>query len=171
LPKRIAIDEHSLVLEDMTQTQPTFVAYTGSSMRPIFKPGDLLEVLPYEGRQVRCGDVIFFSCPRENCKVVHRVVDLDAHGIRTKGDNNEQIDSWVVTPQQVVGYVVRAQRGRRWRRITGGCVGRLAAKGMRAVKRASEWTTRIGFLSVLKSPKSNRSDYTRGVSLTRTRTS
>jgi signal peptidase I len=119
-------------------------------MRPIFKPGDLLEVLPYEDRQVRCGDVILFSCPSENCKVVHRVADLDARGIRTKGDNNARIDSWVVTPQQVVGYVIRAQRGRRWRRISGGYVGRLAANCTRAVKRVREWTTRTGLLGMLR---------------------
>ena len=115
----------------MMQTYPTYVAYTGSSMIPIFKPGDLLQVLPYAGRQVRRGDVIFYSCPSESCKVVHRVADIDTHGIRTRGDNNALTDPWVVTTRQVIGYVVHAQRGRRWRRISGGYVGHLAANGAR----------------------------------------
>lgn len=106
-------------------------------MRPFFKSGDLLEVLPYEDRQIRRGDVILFSCPSENCKVVHRVADIDAHGIRTKGDNNARIDPWFVTPQQVVGYVVHVQRGRRWRRISGGLLGRFAANLVRSAKSVS----------------------------------
>jgi signal peptidase I len=103
-------------------------------MRPLFKPGDLLEVLAYEDRQVRRGDVILFSCPSESCKVVHRVADIDTHGIRTKGDNNARIDPWVVSPQQVVGYVVHAQRGRRWRRISGGSLGRWVANLVHSAK-------------------------------------
>jgi signal peptidase I len=121
----------------MIQTHSTLVAFTGSSMRPIFKPGDLLHVLPYEERQVRCGDVILFSCPSESCNVVHRVADIDARGIRTKGDNNAHVDPWIVSLQQVVGYVVHAQRGRRWRHISGGLLGRFVASFLHAAKYVS----------------------------------
>ena len=96
-------------------------------MNPVFKPGDVLQVLPYNGKTVERGDVILFSCTEEKRMVVHRVVDVDEHGIRTRGDNNRHLDPWVVTPQQVVGYVIRAQRDCRWRRISGAWLGRLVA--------------------------------------------
>ena len=124
----------------MMQDHPTYVAYTGSSMNPIFKPGDVLEVLPYDGRQVQCGDVVLFSCLEESRNIVHRVVALDTIGIRTMGDNNIRIDPWVVSPKRIVGYVARAQRGWRWRRISGGWIGRLVANRIRAVKRVFEWS-------------------------------
>jgi len=124
----------------MMQAHPTYVAYAGSSMEPLFEPGDILQVFPYAQKRVRRGDVIFYSCPSQNCNIVHRVAELDARGIRTKGDNNRRADSWVVSPQQVVGYVVRALRDGRWRRIQGGCIGHLAVKSARALKHISAWT-------------------------------
>ena len=124
----------------MGQAQLTYVNYTGSSMEPILKPGDLLQVLAHSGSPVRRGDVIFYSCPSKNCNIVHRVTDFDTRGIRTRGDNNAHIDPWVVSLEQVVGYVAHAQRGQRWRRIQGGCIGRLAVKSARALKHVSAWT-------------------------------
>jgi hypothetical protein len=112
---------------------PTYATYTGSSMNPVFKPGDVLQVLPYNGKTVECGDVILFSCTEEKHMVVHRVVDVDEHGIRTKGDNNRHLDPWAVAPEWIVGYVVRAQRRMRWRSISGGCLGRFVANRVRAV--------------------------------------
>jgi signal peptidase I len=103
-------------------------------MEPVLKPGDLLQVFPYVGRKVRYGDVILYCCPSKNCNVVHRVADVDARGIRTKGDNNIRLDPWIVIPQQVIGYVVRVLRGSRWRRIPGGYVGYLVANGARVMK-------------------------------------
>jgi signal peptidase I len=119
------------------EPNPTYITYTGPSMNPILKAGDLLEVVPYNGRQIRCGDAILFFCPEENRNVVHRVVALEAWGIRTMGDNNVYSDPWIVTPEQVVGYVARVQRSRRWRRIPGGYAGRLAAYLMRGLRYTS----------------------------------
>jgi signal peptidase I len=107
----------------------THITYTGPSMNPLLKSGDLLEVVPVNGRGLRIGDVILFSCPEEGRKVVHRVKAITAQGIRTKGDNNSRIDAWIVLHENVIGCVTRAQRGKRWRRIQGGwpghCVGTL----------------------------------------------
>jgi hypothetical protein len=121
----------------MRQTQPTYVAYTGSSMNPILKSGDLLEVLAYNSRMVDCGDVIVFYCPEENCTVVHRVVATGAHGIRTRGDDNARVDPWLVSPELIAGYAIRAQRGLRWRRISGGRAGCLVASVVRGARYVS----------------------------------
>ena len=107
----------------MTQAHSTYVAYTGSSMKPIFKPGDLLQVLPYANRQSQAWGRDLLVLPLRKLQSRTPRGRLDARGIRTKGDNNARIDPWVVTPRQVVGYVVHAQRGRRWRRISGGYIG------------------------------------------------
>ena len=116
------------------QPNPTYVTYTGPSMNPILKAGDLLEVTPYNGRQIRCGDTILFFCPEEERNIVHRVIALGSQGIKTRGDNNLYCDPWSVVPEQIVGYVKRAQRGRRWHRIPGGHAGRLAAMFVRATR-------------------------------------
>jgi signal peptidase I len=131
----------------MMEPNPTYITYTGPSMNPILKAGDLLEVVPYNGRQIRRGDAILFFCPEENRNVVHRVVALGARGIKTMGDNNVYSDPWIVTPEQVVGYVVRAQRGRRWRRIPGGYAGRLAAYLVRSVRCALTMLSARRFLA------------------------
>ena len=121
----------------MMEPNPTYITYTGPSMNPILRTGDLLEIVPYNGRQIRCGDAILFFCPEENRNVVHRVVALEARGIKTMGDNNVHSDPWIVTPGQVVGYVARAQRSRRWRRIPSGYAGLLAAYLVRTVRYTS----------------------------------
>jgi signal peptidase I len=120
-------------------TNPTYVAYTGSSMEPVFIAGDILQVLPYEQKQVRRGDVILYSCASQSCNVVHRVDGFDARGIRTKGDNNRRADPWVVQHHQVVGYVARALHNRCWRRIQGGCIGLLKVKSTNALKYVDQW--------------------------------
>ena len=123
----------------MAASSHTYVAYKGSSMEPLFNPGDILQVIPYAGNKIRCGDVIFYSCPSQNCSVVHRVKACGARGIRTKGDNNRRADPRIVQPHQVVGYVAYALSGQRWRRIRGGYIGSYAVKGARALERISAW--------------------------------
>lgn len=114
--------------------QSTYVAYTGSSMHPLFQPGDLLEVLPYSGRIVDRGDVIVFYCPCEERTIVHRVATIGRQGIRTRGDNNARLDPWLVSPELIVGYVAGVLRGLRWRLVARGRSGRLVSDAMRAIR-------------------------------------
>jgi hypothetical protein len=114
----------------------SYISYAGPSMNPILKSGDLLEVVPYNGKTIQRGDVILFFCEDENRKVVHRVVAMNAHGVRTMGDNNGCVDPWVVSARHILGHVIRAQRGRRWRRIAGGRAGQWTARVARLMRRA-----------------------------------
>ena len=118
------------------EAAPSYISYAGPSMNPILKSGDLLEVVPYNGRRIQRGDVILFFCEDEDRKVVHRVVAMHDRGVRTRGDNNGRIDPRIVSPGQVLGHVVRAQRGRRWRRIAGGWAGQWTARVARLMGRA-----------------------------------
>ena len=111
-----------------------FCAHFGTSMNPTLCELDLLEIETYGNRSVRMGDVICFVPPGWNRPAVHRVVSVTSEGIRTRGDNNNLIDSWVIVPEDVIGQVVRAARGRKERPIYGGWVGMLWAMGVKIFK-------------------------------------
>ena len=111
-----------------------FCAHFGTSMNPTLCELDLLEIEPYGNQPVRVGDVIFFLPPDWNRPAVHRVVRATSEGIRTRGDNNNLMDSWIILPEDVTGRVVRAARGKRKRPIYGGGIGRLWACGVRVFK-------------------------------------
>ncbi len=110
----------------------TFKIYTGPSMNPTFRTLDGLQIIPYHGRTIRPGDVIVFNPPGLSRKVTHRVVSIDSQGIRTRGDNNPYDDPWLLTPDQVLGRVVCAQRRNLRLRIYGGLIGRLYVTAVRA---------------------------------------
>jgi signal peptidase len=97
--------------------------YNGPSMNPTFLPGDGLKVAPYDGRGICCGDVVVFPDPNGNRNVVHRVVGVDSEGIRTKGDNNNKVDPWVLKPEDIIGRVISAHRGNRSLTVVDGKAG------------------------------------------------
>lgn len=98
--------------------------YAGPSMNPTLRQGDMLEVLPHEGRPVRAGDVIIFRSPGRGY-VVHRIVALSEAGAYTRGDNNSAADSYIVQPGDIVGRVVAACRGASRRAVAGGLRGQV----------------------------------------------
>ena len=100
--------------------------YTGPSMNPTFKVGDGLIVEPYKGKKILCGDVITFRRKdRENNIIVHRVIKVDRHGVRTIGDNNNKVDQWILTPDDITGRVVSIKRKNREFPVSGGLRGRI----------------------------------------------
>ena len=58
----------------MDRITPSYITYTGPSMRPALMSGDLLEVAPHNYRTIWCRDAILFSCAVEKWKVAHRMV-------------------------------------------------------------------------------------------------
>lgn len=107
--------------------------YIGSSMNPTLKPGDRLDTVPYDGQKIRRGDVIVFISPLDESKAVHRVVSMDSKGIKTRGDNCNRIDPYVLSPDQILGRVISVHRKNRRRRIFGGYLGRVFAGTARVV--------------------------------------
>ena len=102
---------HDMTYGDMPYTDMT---YAGPSMNPTLKAGDGLHVVPYGNRRIRIGDVVVFPHPEGGNNVVHRVVAIGSQGVRTRGDNNINIDPWVLHAEDIVGQVISAQRkGRR----------------------------------------------------------
>lgn len=117
--------------------------YTGKSMAPTLKTGELLEVWPYSGRKIQPGDVIVFFSPQDQNKVIHRVISVDSQGIRTQGDHNSGLDRWFLSPEQILGQVISAERQNRQRRILGGWRGRLWVSSLRTFRLIDD---RISFL-------------------------
>jgi signal peptidase len=119
--------------ERIKATELTAINYVGPSMNPIFKSGDRLQIASYGLEKIRVGDVVVFISPEDNSKVVHRVVSLNSNGIKTRGDNCDQPDDWVLSPNCILGRVVFAQRGNRRFKVFGGVLGQLSAMAARAI--------------------------------------
>jgi hypothetical protein len=120
----------------MKQTKPIDLEsmhYTGPSMNPILKAGDILEIASYKGQEIRPGDVIVFIPPGGDSKVIHRVAVMDSQGIRTRGDNCTDVDPWILNPEHVLGRVLCARRRNKRLRVFGGIVGRLFATVIRGI--------------------------------------
>ena len=142
-------------METTEATKLKSINYIGSSMNPTLKPGDRLHIIPYVGRKIQRGDVVVFIPPAGDSKVIHRVVVMDSQGIRTRGDNSSHVDPWILRPDQILGRVVSAQRGKRRWRVFGGGMGRSFAATIRLInaidQRVSallhpsyEWSARAG---------------------------
>jgi signal peptidase I len=117
----------------METREPQTLIYKGPSMNPSLKPGDQLWVKPYNGQKIKCGDVVVFISPRDGSGVVHRVVSSDSSGIRTQGDNNNRVDPWLLSNDQILGRVFSLKRNKR-RRVFGGPIGQLFGVAIRAIK-------------------------------------
>jgi hypothetical protein len=119
----------------MAAPYPRYMYHTGPSMYPTLRPGDRVCIVPYNGQEIRRGDVIAFIPGEENRKITHRIISIDWQGVKTRGDNNNRVDGWVLQPVHILGRVVYAQ-GRKGRRLVfGGLVGHLFALAVRVIHR------------------------------------
>jgi len=78
------------------------------SMEPALKPGGIAVTRPVSPRDVCVGDIITFRSPASATLISHRVVGLSEGAFpvfRTQGDANEEMDSWEVSPERLVGAV------------------------------------------------------------------
>ncbi len=108
--------------------------YKGPSMNPVLNSPDVLHVVPYDERRIRCGDVVVFRSPDGGCNIVHRVVSINTEEIRTKGDNNGHADSWVLKRENIMGRVDWIERGDTKIRIYGVLAGRTQAVALKLVR-------------------------------------
>ena len=108
-----------------------FAAYVGPSMNPTLREPEIIEILPYESRSLRVGDVVFFLPPGADQPVVHRIIRVTPAGISTLGDNNTQEDTFLLQPKDIKGQVVAAWRGQKRRKIAGGFQGRWSSRWLR----------------------------------------
>jgi len=121
-------------MESISLMESKRINYIGPSMNPTLKSGDRLCVSPCDGQRIQRGDVVVFISPEDGSKVVHRVVSSNPSGIRTRGDNNNRVDPWLLSHDEILGRVVSAKRGNRWRRVFGGKIGQLLGVAIRAFR-------------------------------------
>jgi signal peptidase I len=131
------------------------IDYIGPSMKPTLKPGDRLRVSPYRSQQIRRGDVVVFVPPAGTANIIHRVIYAGSEGIKTRGDNCNQVDQWVLSPDCILGRVVCVRRRHRWLRVYGGSLGHLLGVTNRTINGiyqrvsgllhpAYEWSAKTG---------------------------
>src|ERR1035437_8785058 len=108
-----------------------FAAYVGPSMNPTLREPEIMEIMPYDSRPLRVGDVAFFLPSEADQPVVHRVVRVTPAGISTLGDNNTREDAFLLQPKSIKGQVVAAWYGQKRRKIAGGLPGRLTSRRLR----------------------------------------
>ena len=108
-----------------------FAAYVGLSMNPTLREPEIMEIMPYNNRPLRVGDVAFLLSPKADQPIIHRIVRVTPAGISTLGDNNTHEDTFLLQPESIKGQVVGAWRGQKRRKIAGGFQGRLTSRWLR----------------------------------------
>lgn len=110
------------------------VMYTGSSMCPSLKPSDILHVTTERTAVIQRGDVIVFFPPDSRTLVVHRVHTVSRKGMKTRGDSNTGIDSWIINSENIIGRVTRVQRGSQCLNVKGGFRGHCHAIAIQTIR-------------------------------------
>lgn len=87
----------------------TYVIVSGISMEPTMYTGDL--ALVFQADDYTIGDIVSFTVSDqqtgEKAIVIHRVVGGTADdGFITQGDNNDNVDPWRPTRDEIVGKTV-----------------------------------------------------------------
>ena len=86
-----------------------WIMVLSGSMVPALEVGGIVMVIPVNPADLQVGDIIVHRPPGyPNVIVAHRAVEKvsgDSLGFRTKGDANEEADSYIVTAKDVVGKV------------------------------------------------------------------
>lgn len=115
----------------------------GNSMRPFFRPGDLIVFVPCRVEEVRKGDVIIFIPPGQKERVVHRVVSKGFEGIRTKGDANPCRDAGELRQEDIVGRAVSVERNRMVLPVASGLAGHMLAAFIRALRMSDHLASHV----------------------------
>ena len=108
---------------------------TGKSMNPVLRTGDIVTIIPYDGREICAGDVIVYRLPENNFNIIHRVISSDLHGVRTCGDNNKFPDSYILKAEDIIGRAIYAIRNDKHFYIYGGTFGMLSITVTRAINK------------------------------------
>ena len=97
----VAISTHLLITGSLGSSWRAYVVQSGS-MEPAIKTGAIL--LTKSASTYSAGDVITFSVNGNTDKLItHRIVEETQEGFVTKGDANEENDSWVVKDEEIIG--------------------------------------------------------------------
>jgi signal peptidase I len=77
----------------------------GPSMEPIIGNGTIIVVMPTKWEDLREDDIVVYRTPSGKL-VAHRLVRLEGDQWIIKGDNNDEIDPYTVTRDNLLGVAV-----------------------------------------------------------------
>ncbi len=80
------------------------VVTSGVSMNPVYYQGDLVVVAKADSYQI--GQIAAYPVPGKKIVALHRIIAGDASGFTFKGDNNQSIDPYRPTADQIIGGAV-----------------------------------------------------------------
>jgi len=119
------VSKLSLAAEVLMRFGELRLRVTGSSMIPALWPGDLVTIRSTPSSELSCGDIVLFF--RDRRFFVHRVLDVSAGSLLTRGDSVVSSDS-PVSPDELLGRVVSITGACGTRAVSQlGAVGRLVA--------------------------------------------
>lgn len=81
-----------------------FLSIGSGSMTPNINTGDIVIVEKLKENEldkIDKGDVLVYQ--KENKVIVHRVTEVNDDTFKTKGDNNDEEDAWVVNKKDIIG--------------------------------------------------------------------
>lgn len=104
-------------------------------MYPTLRSVDNIITEKYKKRDdIRVGDIIVYPHPNKIFDVVHRIIEIREDGVITRGDNNNQIDPYVIKFDDIKGKITVITRGKKSITITGGRIGYIIHRIMLARK-------------------------------------
>lgn len=90
---------------------PFKICVHGNSMSPYIKDGDIITISPYCGEKLKCGDIILYYKFSSHL-TIHRICNISIDENEktiyyTKGDNNDKMDLYIVTENEIIGKLIK----------------------------------------------------------------
>jgi len=78
--------------------------FTGS-MEPAVPVGSVAVIKPVDPNTLQKGDIICFKLSGPT-SITHRIINITNEGFITKGDANEDPDTWIVKKENIIGKLI-----------------------------------------------------------------
>lgn len=82
-----------------------FGLVVSQSMAPLLMPTDMV-LMESITKNVNEGDIVLFKPPGSGYSIIHRVVKIENGKIRTKGDNSNTLDYWILSREDIEAKAV-----------------------------------------------------------------
>ena len=84
-----------------------FLHVVGPSMQPTVRVGATVSYEQVPFSELKVDDIIVFKSPDDNRLIIARIARVLTEGLETKGDNNPDPYSYIITATQYVGKIIR----------------------------------------------------------------
>jgi len=103
----------SFVLLPIIDSSSHWYVVTSGSMEPVLKTGDVLYISKVDADKIKAGEIITFYSNDRKITITHRCIEVlhqdNKTFFRTKGDANENNDTFLVPQNALVGRVPNAK--------------------------------------------------------------